>query len=179
MSEITCRPCGPEHLDAMMALQEKVCAALENKELYVSSDRERNGYLLEKQGVIGAFCGEQLVGYCSFVYPGAGEDDYGRHLGWGEEILPRCGAVDSAVVDPAFRGRGLQKQMARLAVATVKEKYPDGILLTTISPHNPASLRSMQAVGFAILHQKKMYGDKDRCILAMALNGKPLPEVHV
>ena len=61
----------------------------------------------------------------------------------------------------------------------MREKHPDGILLTTISPYNPASLRSMQAVGFAILHQKKMYGGKDRCILAMALNGKPLPEVRV
>ncbi len=178
MSDVICRPCTLQHLDAMMALQERVCAALENKELYVSSDRERNGYLLEKQGVIGAFCGEQLVGYCSFVYPGTGEDDYGRHLGWAEELLPRCGAVDSAVVDPAFRGRGLQKQMARLAVETVREKFPEGILLTTISPYNPASLRSMQAVGFTVLHQKKMYGGKDRYILGCALNGE-LPEVHV
>ena len=178
MSDVICRPCGPQYLDAMMVLQDAVCAALENKELYVSSDRERNRYLLEEQGVIGAFGGEQLVGYCSFVYPGAGEDDYGRHLGWAEDILPRCGAVDSAVVHPDFRGRGLQKEMARLAVAMVKEKYPQGILLTTISPRNPASLRSMQAVGFSVLHQKKMYGGKDRCILALALDGK-LPEVNV
>ncbi|MBR4888960.1 MAG: GNAT family N-acetyltransferase [Clostridia bacterium] len=179
MSEITCRPCGPKDLNAMMALQEKVCAALENKELYVASDAERNGYILEKQGVIGAFCGERLVGYCSFIYPGTKESDYARHLGWDETLQPRCGAVDSAVVDPEFRGQGLQKRMARLAVEEMRKKSPDGILLTTISPYNPASLRSMQAVGFAILHQKKMYGGKDRCILAMALNGKPLPEVRV
>ena len=179
MNEVICRPCAVQDLSAMMALQDKICAALENKELYVASDAERNGYLLEKQGVIGAFCGEQLVGYCSFVYPGTGEDDYGRHLGWEEDVLPRCGAVDSAVVDPDFRGQGLQKRMARMAVDTVREKFPDGILLTTISPYNPASLRSMQAVGFAVQHQKKMYGGKDRCILALSLNGEPLPEVRV
>ena len=178
MSDVICRPCGTNDLDAMMALQEKVCAALENKELYVSSDRERNAYLLEKQGVIGAFCGERLVGYCSFVYPGAGEDDYGRHLGGGEDLLPRCGAVDSAVVDPDFRGCGLQKEMARLAVAMVKEKHPDGILLTTISPRNPASLRSMQAAGFTVLYQTKLYGGKDRCILGCAFTGE-LPAVRV
>lgn len=160
------RICTEQDLDAVMDLQELVCRTLDNDEIFVPTSREENAtYLHEPNRILGAFYDGQLAAYGSLVCPGLAEDNYGWQLGWPAEKVKRCVKVDTVVVNPAFRGRGLQRRLVRMCTAMAEAYLPEVILLTTVSPHNPYSLRNMQAEGFEILLRTAMYGGCERFIL--------------
>ena len=178
MTEPVCRLCGPESLEDILRLQARVCAALENKDIFMPSTREEYaGYFEPLHGVYGAFCGETLTGYCTFAFPGAPGNDYSRDLGWPPEIQARCGKIDTVAVAPEYRGLGLQRRMVHRAVEAARRASPEGILLATVSPYNPYSLRNMQAEGFVVLHRLLKYGGRERFIVGRALGEEPLPAV--
>lgn len=162
----TVRACTGGDLEAIMALQETVCKTMEDPDLFVPSEREENaGHLAGRDFILGCFCGETLVAYCSVAFPGAAANNCGWDLGWGAEQVCGCAKVDSIVVDAAHRGKGLQRRLLREAVARVASLSPDWILLTTVSPLNQYSLRNVQAEGFRVLTRLEKYGGKDRFIL--------------
>ncbi|MNC63229.1 hypothetical protein D3C75_1133320 [compost metagenome] len=80
-----------------------------------------------------------------------------------------CAKLDTVIVDPAFRGRGLQRVLVRQASELAEVRQHGVYLLTTVSPHNPHSLRNMQAEGFQILLKKDKYGGLERYILGKQL----------
>jgi RimJ/RimL family protein N-acetyltransferase len=47
-------------------------------------------------------------------------------------------------IEPAYRGRGLGRQLAQAALALVE----DGLLFAQVSPGNVASLRAFLAAGY-------------------------------
>lgn len=164
------RKCTLKDLDAMMQLQEKVCASIENPNLFVPTERKENAsYLIAPHFVLGVFHGGELAAYCSVVFPGEAENNYGWDLGWSAQQVLCCAKVDTIVVAPAHRGRGLQRLLLRKAIACAAEVSPELILLTTVSPQNKYSLHNVQAEGFSVLMQKQKYGGKDRFILGRAV----------
>lgn len=164
--QLEIRLCTPEDLDAVMRLQETVCQQLEDPSLFVPTPREENAdYLRLPHRIIGAFNRERLVAYCSLVFPGTAPNNHAWDLGWPPQRVEACGKVDSVVVDPAFRGLGLQRRLVRLALEEARSFLPQGFLLTTVSPRNVHSLRNMQSEGFTVLLQTQKYGGMDRLIL--------------
>lgn len=165
-TEYLVRSCTAEDLDAIMLLQERVCAAMENPDIFVPTQREENaGYLNAPHFILGCFRGGELAAYCSVVFPGEAENNYGWDLGWNTQQVQNCAKVDTIVVAPGHRGHGLQRLLLREAAARAAEISPKLILLTTVSPQNQYSLHNVQAEGFHILMQKKKHGGKDRFIL--------------
>ncbi|MNP28173.1 Acetyltransferase (GNAT) family protein [compost metagenome] len=164
------RICAEADLDAIMQLQEAVCSTLDNPEIFAATSREENaGYLREPNIILGAFIGNQLVAYCSLAFPGTAEDNLAWDLGWPAERVVICAKLDTVIVDPAFRGRGLQRILVRQTSELAEVRQHGVYLLTTVSPHNPHSLRNMQAEGFQILLKKEKYGGLERYILGKQL----------
>lgn len=164
------RKCGPDDLDAITELQNIVCAALEDSDLFVSTEREENsGYLSEPNFILGCFNGDQMIAYCSFVVPGVTQDNYGWDLGWPPEKLRTCAKLDTVVVHPDYRGYRLQRRLIDEAMALASQTPGISYVMATVSPKNKYSLHNVQAAGFSILMKKLKYGGKERFILGREL----------
>lgn len=157
--------CTEADLDAVMNLQETVCQALENPELFVATSRPQNaGYLREPNMILGVYAGPRLVAYGSLVFCGTDADNLGWDLGWPGERVRHCATVDTIVVEPAFRGLGLQRTLVQKLVEQAQQQS-ETYLLTTVSPQNSHSLSNMQAAGFKILIKTEKYGGRERFIM--------------
>lgn len=164
------RPCTVNDLDDLMDLQKKISAGMERKEWFVETSRSENEKFFEKPNqVFGVYEKERLVAYGTIGFLEDDEGNYGWELGWTEEKVHTCANLDTIVVDPDFRGRGLQRLLIRKCVDHAKKVKPGGMILTTICPSNVYSLRNAQKEGFEILAHKKLYGGKSRYILGKRL----------
>ncbi len=162
------RRCTAEDLQPIMELQEIVCNAITDKDLFISSEQEENaGYLNDPNFTLGCFDGEKLVAYCSFALPEEAEDNLGWILGWPQEKVRFCAKLDTIVVHPEYRG-GLQQRLISEALALAGQNQNIRYVLTTVSPKNSHSLHNVQAMGFEILKTTQKYG-KERFILGRAL----------
>mgnify|MGYP004458866885 FL=1 len=160
------RKCTPEDLDKIMKLQEHICQTMEDTRLFVSTSREENrDYLIYPNTILGVFDGEKLIAYGSLVFPNDSPENIGWDLDWTREKIFHCLTLDTIVVDPDYRGHGLQRTLIRSCVAYALELMPDATVLTTVSPFNKYSLHNVQAEGFQILKRKEKYGGYDRYIL--------------
>ncbi len=62
--------------------------------------------------VVGAFHGENMIGYATLQRPGAGKENYGEDLGLPPEALDRVGHLAGSAVKAEYRGNGLQRLLA-------------------------------------------------------------------
>lgn len=160
------RPCRREDLDTLMALQDKICRGMERDDWFAITTREDNERFLEEPNVIlGVFDGERLAAYGSVGFLDDSEDNLGWDLGLTAAEVHLCAVLDTIVVDPAYRGMGLQRELIRRCMAHAKQKEPKCQVLATVAPDNIYSLRNVQAEGFEILARKEKYGGKERYIL--------------
>lgn len=160
------RICCENELDALMELQESVLRAMPDSELFFPTSRELNrSYMKSPNLILAAFSGGRLIAYCSLVFHGNGEENLGWDLGWPASRVLNCAVVDTVVVDPEFRGRGLQRRLVHQSCKLAAERHPGVCLLTTVSPKNLPSLNNMQAEGFEVLVTKEKYGGLERYIL--------------
>lgn len=167
---LTMRTCTATDLDKIMALQEVVCGAIENQDIFVPTDREEYAcYLEAPHFIIGCFDGELLVAYSSFVLPGEDPENYGWDLGWPLEKVISCAKLETIVVHPDYRGNHLQQRLIMATVELARENSAIKYLLTTVSPYNQYSLHNVQAMGFEVLMKKEKYGGKERFILCRTL----------
>ncbi len=167
---VTVRICTAADLDEMMALQEIVCLAIENQDIFVATDRKENaGYFDAPNFVIGCFDGEKMIAYSTLVMPGKGPGNYGWDLDWPLEKILSCAKLDTIVVHPDYRGNQLQQKLIALTVELAGENHDIKYLLATVSPYNKYSLHNVQTMGFEILMKKLKYGGKERFILCRTL----------
>lgn len=106
----------------------------------------------------------ELAGVLACCYPGLDEDNLGHDLGYTEAELMRVCLMDIGAVAPEHRGHRLEQRMLLFA-----EAYVAGTdyvhLLCSVSPHNPASLHSVQKCGYQIMLTKMKYEGHLRHIL--------------
>ena len=145
----------------------KIYEELENKDLYVIDTED---YIRQSiDGIHGfailALKDNTLAGYFIVRYPEFDEEDHlGDYIGFNTDEKKLSVYMDSAAVLPEFRGRNLQNRMlseCEKILADTPYKYS----LSTISPDNTASLRSLTKNGFKILKTAKLYGGLERNIL--------------
>lgn len=166
--ELKIRPCKPTELDALMALQEKICRGMEKDDWFAVTEREDNEkFIKDPNAILGVFDGDRLAAYGSIGFLGNAKDNLGWDLGLAEEAVCHCATLDTIVVDPNYRGMGLQRELIRRCVSYAREKDPRCQVLATVAPDNIYSLRNVQAEGFEILARREKYGGKERYILGM------------
>ncbi len=160
------RRCVNADLDAIMDLQETVVGALENQEIFASSEREENeSYLSDPNFILGCFDGNRLIAYASFGVHGESPDNLGWDLGYPVEKVLSCANLGTIIVHPDYRGYGLQRQLIKHALALAAQNPQISYVLCTVSPKNEYSLHNVQAEGFTVLTKKLKYGGKERFIL--------------
>ena len=162
----TFRRAVPEDIDAIMHLQKRMYDALPNKDLCKTLPRE----VFEVQLVEDVFFAAdsidgRLAGF-SILVPNDPDNprNYGNYLGYNRDRLAKTVGFDLTVVDPDFRGHGLQRVFNELRMSVALEMgATEG--LVTISPDNPYSFHNFQVLNFEIIDERELYGGKDRYIL--------------
>ena len=155
----------PSDIDEVMALQDRVVEALPDKDLYSTSSREEYLTQLKEDICFIAECRGKVAGF-SILVPNDADNprNYGKYLNYSREQLSRTASLDLTMVDPEFRGRGIQRLFNKLRIGTaVGMGAREG--LCSISPDNPYSYRNFLVLNFEIIEQREMYGGKQRYLL--------------
>lgn len=156
-------------LSSIQALQDDVCAALENPAiLQPLSDAELLNILSGNGVMIGVFASEQLIAFRALLKPQVDEDE---HLGAdvGAKIFSRVLYQEISNVHPEFRGHGLQKLMARWIMDEIDLVHFDWIC-ATVMPYNIASLKDKFAQSMYVYALKWKYGGKLRYVFGKDLH---------
>lgn len=153
---------GIDQLLEVERLQKKVYAHLNLKEILVMDSLETMEADLKNGGmIIGAVNGSgQLIAYRFISFPGFGEHNLGRDIGFNQKQLQRAAHLETTVVDPSYRGNGLQGETLKAAIPLIQEQGFDQ-LLCTVSPKNPYSLYNILSNGLNIRALKLKYPDEE------------------
>lgn len=153
-------------LDAIMELQQHISDTMTNPDLFVATDRADNrDYLISPNAIFGVYDETRLIAYGSLIFPNDAPENLGWDLGWNREKLFSTATLDTIVVDPDYRGHGLQRMLIQTCVSYAREILPSCNVMTTVSPYNEYSLRNVQAEGFTVRKRLMKYGGHERFIL--------------
>ncbi len=157
------RRLGPADLEGMLRLQEEVCTAIADHELFVPGAPEVLSLDLMDQGfTIGFIVNGELAGYTSLhyiIHDGGNpecEIECGRDL-----IVPECGLGQVArfrftAIHPDYRGNKMCTRMSHRILRLAKEEgRPTRYLCSMLSPKNYPSLadqfsNNMVAIGLKL-----------------------------
>ena len=151
----------------LLALQQATYDGLPRREFLMQTEEEELSYIFSGGGIgTGLFDGERLVGAWVLYYPFEREDNLGPLLGIAPE---RTAHFELALLDPAYRGRGLHRQMVRRLTGEAARDGRFTHIAATAHPDNAASVKGFTANGYTIAGVYKMYGGLDRCVLSKPL----------
>lgn len=159
MNHITLTTASLEQTDAIYSLMQDVHDRMDNKTLYVCDDLEFVKAHIKDSGFTVIACNEASEIVACFIvrFPGLEEDNLGRDIGLEGEELNQVAHMESAVVLPEYRGRGLQLAMLQYAEEMIdKSKYK--YLMATVSPDNLWSYHSLEKNGYKLKLTKEKYG---------------------
>ncbi len=108
------RRCTAEDLAAIFALQERVVHALPTPELFARTTEAELAESLELDFCLGAYASGTLAMVSIMVSNRISPRNLGVYLGYEEARLLQTVTYDTAFVDPAFRGYGLQRRSIHL-----------------------------------------------------------------
>ena len=164
---MTERALNENDIAQLLALQQATYDGLPRREFLMQTDAGELTYIFSGGGCgVGLFDGGRLVGAWVLYYPFGREDNLGPLLGTPPE---RTAHFELALLDPAWRGRGLHRRMVRELTETAARDGRFTHIAATAHPDNAASVRGFTANGYAIAGTYKMYGGLDRCVLAKPL----------
>ena len=115
-------------------------------------------------GVIAETEAGEMVGFLAVCFPGLSEENLGYDIGLPEKDLPAVACMDTAAVAPEHRGHHLERRMLLWAEEHLSG-MPFHFLTCTVSPKNPASMRSVQSCGYRVVCTKEKYGGFLRNVL--------------
>lgn len=154
----------------IMHLQDKVSHAIINKEIYASSSKEDFEEAIRSIGCLLGYKTEdqRLVALGAYMSYGHEVHNYGYDLEFDEEKLFEVGQIESTIVDPEYRGNGLQKKLCE-ALEMIAREEKKTYIMATVSPMNPYSLNNFLALGYVNEKEKLKYGGLRRYILCKKL----------
>ncbi len=155
-------------LQVIQALQQDVCAALEDPNILQPLSEAELVHILRGNGVmLGVFVEERLVAFRALLKPEVNEEE---HLGLdvGAADLSKVLYQEISNVHPDYRGHGLQKLMAGWIMKEVDMTQFDWVC-ATVMPYNIASLKDKFAQGMYVYALKLKYGGKLRYVFGKHL----------
>ena len=161
----TFRRATPEDIDSVVALQDHIVDALPDKNIYATYNRDETLGQLHSAICFIAECDGELAGY-SVLIPNDPDnpENYGKLYNYDRERLAVTASLDLTMVEPKFRGYGLQRIFNKLRLGIAIDMGAKEVF-TTISPDNPYSYRNFLVLNFEILETRELYGGKQRYIL--------------
>lgn len=151
-----------ERLSEVIELEQKVYEGLNNKDiLYIDTYDEMLADLEQGAKIIGVLNSkDRIIAYRYIGFPGYDKRNMGLDINLPVDELSKVVHLETTVVDPAYRGNGLQDLTLQIATNLVKR---DGYrhLLCTVSPYNFYSLYNVMKNGLKIKSLKKKYANED------------------
>lgn len=168
------RKAVPEELEALFALQDRVCKSMADPDQFIPNGKEEMLDNITNHLTIGVWVDDTPIALAIVHYDGVGSKNYANYLGVPESDKVLWANADTVIVDPVWRGNGLQQ---RLVKVFCQWRKPEIIGMgCTVSPKNQYSLKNMQDCGFQISSRRTMYGTHDRYVLSCTM--LPLPGLY-
>ena len=155
------------YLEDIMNLQD-ICIA--NSDLIFASNEET--YKLsfrDKNFCTGVFIEDKLIAFCNCTHPAP---DNKRNLGIGvieDNNLDKVGHINTILIHPNYRQKGLGKQIINFCVNAFSEKsLIVNYVMTTVDAANEPSLSMFLKINFTVVNEKKYHaheGDLGRFVL--------------
>lgn len=167
---------GAGDQDRVLALREAVLGDLGHDDLYVREDHERDfvaAHLGAQGRTIGLYDGTVLVAYAMLGLPRADDpDNFGHLLGLERADRARIGHLASCMVQPGYRGRGLQRALlnARLLLARA---HGCTRCAGIVSLHNHASRHNLMREGLQVLWVGNWHGLRRQLLVREATRPRP------
>lgn len=162
-----------QYIDKIMNLQDEIVENLEDKQLYVASDREEIENHFTTGGVLLGYISEddELAAFAVYLQRGESSSNYGHDLGLKGEELLKVGQVETVLVQSDYRGNNLQYMMCK-HIEDVARAKSTPILCATASPYNTFSVNNFLKLGYEVKVDKLKYGGLRRYVLMKELNFK-------
>ena len=157
--ELLIRRGGPEDTKTFLDLVEAVREGMDHKEwFYLDSPEDVTDWMNSgKMKLWLAEDGDKTAAVFTTTTPGRDPSNYGYDLDFSEDMLDMVVNMDTAAVNPEYRGHGLQNRMLLLAEEEAAKDGPK-ILLCTVHPDNQYSLNNVIKHGYQIQHRTEKYG---------------------
>lgn len=157
-------------IERIIELQEAVVNGLENKEIYVETEKEEfEEYLNGKGKIIGYLTNDnELIAMGVYANKGYDKENYAYDLDLCGEAVLKVGQIESTIVKDEYRGNKLQKLMCE-ELEKIAKRNDDEILCATASPYNKFSVNTFINLGYEIKRDKLKYGGLRRYVLVKNL----------
>ena len=149
-------------LSEVVELEHKIYEELENKDiLYVDSYDDMYYELTNGGKLFGVLNSkDEIIAYRYISIPGKNKNNMGYDIGLPYDQLNKVIHLETTVVDPAYRGNGLQDLTLKI-VSDMAKKQGYRHLLCTVSPYNFYSLYNIMKNGLKIKSLMKKYGSAE------------------
>ena len=142
------KPCLLKDLDTILAMESEAIASMERKDMLRHNGREMLSSCLRPPHLtLGAFSENETLAAIAVLYvpeKGSG-DDLSQYLT--KSKPQRAANFKLCIVRPQYRENHLMRRLGELLIEEARQRGYDG-LCSTVSPYNPASFRSLEALGF-------------------------------
>lgn len=144
------KPCLLKDLDTILAMEDEAIASMERKDMLRHNGREMLSSCLQPPHLtLGAFSENETLAAIAVLYVPKTRtgDDLSQYL---TKNKPQHAAnFKLCIVRPQYRGNHLMRHLGEAIIREAKARGFDG-LCSTVSPYNPASYRSLEALGFSL-----------------------------
>lgn len=153
----------------VLELQDNVYESLPNKDWFQKDSKRDIFKNITESGIgCGAFCGDVLIAHSIMSFPGIDTHNLGIDIDLPREELVHVAHIETVVVNPEYRGNGLQLILMKILIKKAMGKGYFHIL-ATVSPQNDFSRKNFQRCGFKRIVTKLKYGSKLRDIVYLKL----------
>lgn len=156
MSEL--RQVRKDEIEKILQLQEDCFAVINNEDWLRRNTRETFELCLQPPNYsLGCFEGDRLIALGILQICGNDRENLGYQLDYPPERLDEVGNMKLVLVDPAYRGQGLQKQLMDLC-EQYGRKQGLKVLASTVHPDNIFSRRNIEKCGYRYHSEHRKYG---------------------
>jgi hypothetical protein len=168
------RKLSAKDIGQVLALQDTVIDALDNKQILQPLAYEEFRYIAEGNGLmIGVFAEGKLIAFRALMIPPIDEEHLGLDIGLKKEELKDVIYQEISNVHPDYRGNGLQKKMAALIMEQLKEMGRSfQYVCCTVMPFNLPSLKDKFSQGMIIRALKEKYGGRLRYVFVKEIGAQ-------
>jgi len=158
-------------IDTVENFQKQQYEKLEDKDLFKRSSHSEFKEICDGKGVLlGILIGGKLIGYRINSY----KKEYIKYFSdmFGIKEYNEVVYLDSMIVGENYRGNGLQKRMIRISLKDAWKNGKHRYAVSTVSPKNIASLKSLLFNNVNIVLARDLYEGKRRfvCVYDSKLN---------
>lgn len=162
VGEVTFSRIGLPYLGEVLAIQQEAFDHMPDKQLLRPNTGSALSDCLENHYVKGAFCNGELIGFAVLYFAGDTDENLVRYVRPDVQDYSQYANVKLVIVRPAYRGRGLQRQLTERLEAEARKREICS-LLATVSPLNTHSESNLLASGYVkAAYVERKYGDYDR-----------------